>query len=174
MLLMYVLASLPFAYVFSFIPKTSIMGFTNFFILNVILCVIDAVLASFPVFTKNDTPSLGPTKIYTTINGIRSIFALVLPTVNLKHAISNIQLHDDTVCISISNSILGTTFSSNALWMSTSRPGVGLEFIFFWVQIIFWWVVLIIVENRLNIRRGCQRCCRNEDSTMSDQWDDSV
>jgi hypothetical protein len=174
MLLMYVLASLPFAYVFSFIPKTSIMGFTNFFILNIIICVIDAVANSFPVFTKNDTPSLGPTKTYTIVDNIRWIFAVLLPTINLKHAISNIQLHDSTICIAVSNAMLGTKLSVNEPWMSTSRPGVGAEFILFCVQIIFWWVILIIIENRLNIRRGCQRCCRNEDLTMSNQWDDSV
>jgi len=174
MFLMYVLASLPFAYVFSFIPKTSIMGFTNFFILNVIICVIDAVASSFPVFTQNSTPSAGPSKTYTIVDNIRWIFAVLLPTVNFKHALSNIQLHNNTQCIYLSNSLLGTTFSTNEPWMSTSRPGVGAEFILFCVQIIFWCLILTIIENRLSIRQAWQRCCAREDSLLTDQWDDSV
>lgn len=174
MALMYVLASLPFVYVFSFIPKTSIMGFTNFFILNIILCVIDAIMTSFPVFTKNDNPSAGPSKSYTTVNNVRWIFALILPTVNFKHALSNIQIHDNTQCVAISNAMLGTKLSTTEPWMSANRPGLGAEFILFCVQIIFWWIILIIIENGLSIRQCCQRCCGDEDTVLSDQWDDSV
>ena len=175
MFFMYVLASLPFVYVFSFISKSSIMGFTNFFILNIILCVIDAVLASFPVFTKNDSPSSGPSKSYTTVNNIRSIFALILPTVNLKHALYNIQLHGSAECIAISNAMLGTKYSTTEPWMSTKRPGLGVEFILFCVQTIFWLIVLMIIENRLKIRQAWQRCCGGDHHSIeSDQWDDSV
>lgn len=174
MFLMYILASLPFVYVFSFIPKTSIMGFTNFFILNAILCIIDAVINSFTVFTKNDTPSSGPTRTFTLVTNIRSLFAVLLPTINLKHAISNIQLHSNAQCIGISNAMIGTSLSTNASWMSKDRPGVGSEFIIFFVQMLFWWLVLAIIESRLRIRQAWQRCCSEEDPTSTDQWNDSV
>jgi hypothetical protein len=174
MFLMYVFASLPFVYVFSFIPKSAVMGFTNFFILNVILCVIDAVLASFPVFSSQDAKTSGPTQTYTVINIIRSIVAFFLPTVNLKHALANILLHDNTQCIRTSNAILGTSFSINEAWMSTNKPGVGTEFIFFCVQTLFWFVILIIIESRLRIEQAWRRCCRSKDSESTDQWDDSV
>ncbi|CAF1258424.1 unnamed protein product [Rotaria sp. Silwood1] len=178
MYLMYTLASLPFLYVFSFIPNSSIMGFTNFFIINIITCVIDAVVTSFTVFIKNDTPSAGPTKVYTIVNVIRSIFAVLLPTVNLKQALSNIQLHENTGCISVYNSLIGTKFSTNDSLMSTSRPGVGAQFIIFFVQIIFWWIILIVIESRRRIRQCCHGCCccGNDlaDSTLTDEWNDSL
>jgi hypothetical protein len=171
---MYVFASLPFVYVFSFIPKSAVMGFTNFFILNVILCVIDAVLASFPVFSNRSAQTSGPSQTYTGVNNIRSIFALVLPTVNLKHALANILLHDNPQCILTSNSMLGTSFSTNEAWMSTNKPGVGTEFIFFCVQTLFWFLVLIIIESRLRIKQAWRRCCGIKDSQSTGQWDDSV
>jgi dipeptide/tripeptide permease len=150
------------------------MGFVNFFILNVIICVIDAVMNSFTVFTKNDTPELGPSKSFTGVTNIRWIFAILLPTINFKHALSNIQLHSNTQCISISNAMVGTKLSENAPWMSKERPGVGTQFIIFFVQMLFWWLILTIIENRIRIRQAWQRCWIREDSTSTDQWDDSV
>ncbi|CAF1369748.1 unnamed protein product, partial [Rotaria sordida] len=174
MFLMYTLASLPFAYVFSFIPNSSIMGFTNFFIINIIICIIDSVTNSFTAFVKNDTPSAGPTKAYTIVSIIRSIFAIILPTVNLKQALSNIQLHETIECISIYNSLIGTKLSVNDSLMSINRPGVGAQFIIFFVQIIFWWVILTVIESRRRIRQCCC-CCGNDssDATSKDEWDDS-
>ncbi len=176
MYFMYVLASLPFAYVFSFISKTSIIAFTNFFILNVIVSVVDAVVASFPVFTQNNAASSGPSQTYIVVDGIRWIFGIILPTSNLKHALYNIEIHDNAQCLATSNAILGTNFSANEPWMSTNKPGLGAPFILFCVQIIFWWVILIIIENRLSIRQAWQRCRGRgeENSVLNDQWDDSV
>jgi hypothetical protein len=150
------------------------MGFTNFFILNVILCVIDAVLASFPVFSNRSAQTSGPSQTYTVVNIIRSIVAFFLPTVNLKHALANIILHDNGQCILTSNSMLGTSLSTNEPWMSTNRPGLGREFIFFCVQMLFWSVFLMIVESRLRIKQAWRRCCGYKDSQSTDQWNDSV
>ncbi|CAF1240137.1 unnamed protein product [Adineta steineri] len=173
MFFMYILASIPFVYVFSFIPKTSIMGFTNFFILNVIICIIDAVANSFTVFTKNDNPSAGPTKSFKTVTNLQWLFSILLPTINLKHAISNLLLHSNDVCITISNKMVGTKLATNASWMSKERPGVGAQFIIFIVQMLFWWFVLSIIESRLRIRQAWQRCFRKDDSVVTDQWTDS-
>ena len=171
---MYVLASLPFVYVFSFIPKSAVMGFTNFFILNVIISVIDAIAASFPVFSGNDNPSGGTSRTYSVVEAIRFIFGLLLPSVNLKHALANILIHNSPNCIRTSNSLIGTKFSENERWMSTSKPGIGTEFIIFWVQLIFWLVILTLIENRLRIRQARQRCCGGDDSEQVEQWDDRV
>ncbi len=65
------------------------MSFTNFLILNIIISVIDTIMP-FPIFIRNDTLSLGSSKSYTTVNNICWMFALLLPTGNLKHALSNI------------------------------------------------------------------------------------
>lgn len=180
MYLMYALASLPFAYVFSFIPSSSIIGFTNFFILNVIACVIDAVVSSTSIFIKNSSPSTGPSKAYSGVTIARSIFAILLPTVNLKQSLWNIELHETGECISMWNSIVGTSFASGGSFMSTKTPGVGAQFIIFFVQIIFWWVMLIVIENWNKIRRCCSYCCccccsdDSADPELINQWDDSV
>ena len=174
MLLMYVLASLPFVYVFSFIPDSAVMGFTNFFILNVVISVIDAVAGTFPIFSGNANPSDGPAKAYTVVEGIRLIFRLLLPTVNFKHTLANVLIHNNKNCIRVSNSILGTSFSENESWMSTKKPGIGEEFIIFCVQTVFWWVILILIENRLRIQQARQRCCGSENVEYNDRWDDRV
>jgi len=172
MLLMYVLASLPFAYVFSFISKSTIMAFTNFFILNVIISIVDAIIASFPVFSQNSNPSDGPTASYKGVSLIRTIFGILLPSVNLKHAIANLVLRDNSQCIRISNAILGTKFNINENYFAASRPGIGTEFILFVVQIIFWTIILMIIENKLRIKQCCS--CQSDDFDESDQWKDSV
>lgn len=170
---MYILASLPFVYVFSFIPKTSIMAFTNFFILNVILIIVDSVLATFPVFSQNDSPGDGPSGIYVASTNIRWIFAVLLPTVNFKQALGNIQLRGNPICIGVSNSFLGTEFKTDRAWMSVTRPGLGAQLIIFCVQIFFWCVVLILIENRLRLRR-CGRRDGTDKTVSADQWDDFV
>ena len=169
---MYVLASLPFVYVFSFISKSSIMAFTNFFILNIILSLFDTIIALFPIFSQNSNPSNGPSSSYNIIYIIRMIFAVLLPTVNFKHAVSNLILHENTQCIRISNAIVGTKFAINGPWFETNRPGIGTEFILFCVQTIFWTIVLIIIENRLRIKQFYSR--QRNDQNESDQWNDSV
>ena len=171
---MYVLASLPFVYVFSFIPKTSVMGFTNFFILNVIIIVVDAIATSFPIFTGNDNPSAGTSRTYNVVEAIHFILAILLPTVNLKHALGNILIHNSANCIRISNRMLGTKFSETESWMSTSKPGVGSQFIIFCVQTAFWWVILILIENRLRIRQARQRCCGCNKTKHNEHWNDRV
>lgn len=172
MLFMYVLASLPFAYVFSFLSKSTIMAFTNFFILNVIVSIIDAIISSFPVFSQNPNPENGPTSSYRTINVIRTIFAIGLPSVNLKHAIANLVLHDNAQCIRISNSILGTKFVVNENFLATSRPGVGTEFVLFIVQTIFWTIILIVIERRSRTTLCCSS--QDEDIDESNHWKDGV
>lgn len=149
------------------------MAFTNFFILNVIVTIVDAVIASFPVFNQNTNPSAGPTSSYKIVNVIRTIFAIGLPSVNLKHAITNLVLHDNGQCIKLSNAILGTKFVENENYFSTSRPGIGTEFILFVVQIIFWTIILIVIENRLRIKQCCS--CQNDDNEEeSNHWKDAV
>lgn len=170
MLFMYVLASLPFVYVFSFASKSSIMAFTNFFILNIIVCVVDAVIASVPVFMQNKTPENGPSKIFKIIEIIRTIFAVLLPSINCKHAISNILLRDDSTCIEIANAVQGTKLETNEKWLSKNRPGVGTELIIFCAQAIFWFIVLILIEKKIK----CSCSCDSYDDEQNTQWNDSV
>ena len=171
---MYVLASLPFVYVFSFIPESAVMGFTNFFILNVVISVIDAVAGTFPIFSGNTNPSAGPAPAYKVVEAIRLIFRLLLPAVNFKHTLANMLIHNNANCIRVFNGMLGTKFSENETWMSTQKPGIGEEFIIFCVQTLFWLVVLILIENRLTIRQARQRCCKSDHPEQNEQWDDRV
>lgn len=52
MFLMYSLASLPLIYVFAFIPKSELIGFIAFFIINTIGCFFDMVLDFIGVFSQ--------------------------------------------------------------------------------------------------------------------------
>lgn len=185
MYFMYALASLPFVYAYSFVPKSSVMGLAIFFIVNVTACVIDAVLNSFTIFIQNTSPSSGPLRSYYIITAIRTIIAIFLPTVNLKQALFNIQLHENTECISVSNSIIGTRFSPNESYMSLKRPGVGSQFIIFIGQFIFWWVIIAIIERwevTHHHRDGCCSCfsccdyfkTHTSESVECQNWDTSV
>jgi hypothetical protein len=153
------------------------MGFSNFFILNVIGCVVDAVINSFTVFTTNTSPQSGTSKIYSTVTFIRYIFAVLLPTINLKQALGNIELHENSACIAASNAILGTQFSTTGSLIATNKPGVGTQLIIFIVQIAFWWVMLVVVEHCSRVRKARQGCCCGRDSSnsmLSEQLDTSV
>ena len=176
--LMYTLASLPFMYLFSFIPRTSVIGFTNFFILNVIANIIDAVINSFTVFTRNETPSLGTSSTFKVVTTIRTILACLLPSVNLKHALSNSQLHENKECIGIFNTYIGTKLSVNSSWTAMGKSGVGAELLIFFFQILSCWAILIVVESRTKIRQAWQRCSSKDDAALaaerSRDWDDSV
>jgi hypothetical protein len=173
------LASLPFAYVFSFAPRTSIIGFTNFFIVNVIANVIDAVINSFTIFSRNEQASAGPSRTYTAVNNFRSILAALLPSVNLKHALSNSQLHENGECVAIFNTFIGTKLNVNEVWTSMSKPGVGTQMLLFCLQTLVWTLLLIVVENRRRRQLLWERIRgkRNDGSSLADQasqWNDSV
>jgi len=176
---LYVFASLPLAYAYSFRPRTSIIGLTNFFIINAIINVIDAVINSAAVFRRNDSSSTsGPSQLYRIVSLVRWIFAALLPSVNLKQAISNIQLHERKECIIIFNRYIGTSFSLNERWGSFNKPAIGTQMAIFIIQSIVWSIVLIIVESRPAIRQFCSNCCCSSDDRdviveKSAQWNDS-
>ena len=176
---LYTLASLPFAYVFSFRPRTSIIGFTNFFIVNVIANVIDAVINSFTIFTSDSSPADGPSNAYKVVTIIRWILAALLPSVNLKHALYNSQLHENRQCIAIFNAYIKTSFSLNEPWGSLNKPGIGGQILIFCLQAIFWTLVLVAIENRRRISQFWQRRRAGKDKdflviNQSLQWNDAV
>ena len=159
---------------FSFRPRTSIIGLTNFFILNVIANVIDSVINSFTIFQRNDSPQNGPNRVYGAVTNFRWILAGLLPSVNLKHALSNSQLHENQQCIRTFNALIGTKFPLNEPFASLTKPGVGGQILIFCIQMTFWTIVLIIIEKRA----GKQPCCGSQSSSYnaqaSAQWNDSV
>lgn len=182
LLFLYTLASLPFAYCFSFIPRTSIIGFTNFFIINVIANVVDAVINSFTVFSRGGSDDVRPSRAYTAVSFVRWILAILLPSVNLKQSLANSQLHENRQCVSIFNALVGTSFATDETWRSTSRPGVGAQILIFCLQCIFWIIVLILIENKLQVRRFfrkiCCCCCKKKSNAVSLEksvrWNDAV
>lgn len=174
---MYSLASLPFVYVFSFAVKRELIGVINFFLLNVLICFADMIL-SFLVTVVQEKGSSDQNRMATgaiAVNSIRWILSVLLPTVNLKHALSNIRLHSDRDCITSINSIMGTNYAYDESWMSIHEPGLGLQFLIFCVQIFIWWLILLFIESFTIIKQAWQRCrSKNEDITETFEYDDSV
>jgi hypothetical protein len=163
MMLMYCLASLPFAYVYSFSPKSELIGFIMFFIINVIACFLDMILSFISVFSQAQaTNATGITKTSSILNGLGWVVAVLFPSVNLKRALFNIRLKSNPDCVSSLNSLMFTSYSSTDSWMSVNNPGLGAQFIIFCAQMIFWWVMLVTIENKISINQGCRKCCKRD------------
>lgn len=204
MYIMYSLASLPLIYAFSFTPTTELLGFINFFLINVIACFLDMVLSFIAVYSQSQptgantaTTTNGVSKLTTTLNNIRWPISVLFPSINLKNALFNIRLRSNENCITALNSIMYTSYSYNEPWMSSREPSLGIPFIIFCIQMTIWWFILILIENRIYIKQTCGRCCgcsnrlqrtadSNNDENESNngnnksptpiphEWDDSV
>jgi len=178
MFLMYSLASLPLIYVFAFIPKSELIGFIAFFIINTIGCFFDMVLDFIGVFSQAQaTGATGPTSTTTALQNTDWILVIIFPSVNLKRSLFNIRLKSNPDCISALNSLFFTSYSTDEAWFSIESPGLGASFLIFWVQILFWWIILILIESGSLIRLKCNQCCkckRNQISSMSPSWADTV
>ncbi|CAF4618859.1 unnamed protein product [Rotaria sp. Silwood1] len=124
MFLMYSLASLPFIYTFSFGVKRELIGVINFFLLNVLICFADMILSFLATVAqeKGSSNQNGTTAGATAVTTIRWILSGLLPTVNLKHALSNIRLRSNRDCIKSFNSIMGTNYAFDEPWMSVYEP----------------------------------------------------
>ena len=192
MFLMYSLASLPLIYVYSFSPKSELIGFIGFFVINIIGCFFDMILDFIAVFSQAQaTGATSASKLTTTLNNLTWILVVLFPSVNLKRSLFNIRLKSNSECVSALNLLFFTDYSADESWMSLRSPGLGASFLIFWVQMIFWWIILILIENNNNIKLCCRRCCKRDrdleqpgdkkqwnyadskvPSTMRSEWDD--
>jgi hypothetical protein len=132
------------------------------------------VINSFTIFSRNETAYLGPSRIYTGVTIARWILAVLLPSVNLKHALFNSQLHENRECVIIFNRYIGTKFSDNELWSSLNKPGVGTQMLIFSLQSIFWLIFLILIENRRRIEQFWRQYREKYTSQSLSEWNDSV
>ena len=184
MIMMYSLASLPFIYVFAFAPKSELIGFITFFVINVIACFFDMILSFISVFSQvQSTSGSGQTKLSSVMSIISWILVVLFPSVNFKRALFNIRLKSSPDCISALNALLYTDYSSTEGWMTFRIPGLGASFIIFCAQMIFWWIILAVIENKRTINLCCQKCCKcNKDlmeiddhkpePSLKSDWDD--
>ncbi|CAF1000356.1 unnamed protein product [Rotaria sordida] len=148
MFVLYSLASLPYIYVYSFIPSTELIGFIIYFIVNVLICFLDVVLGFIGVFSGSQKLPDGSlvNRTGTIMTNIRWVLSVIFPTVNLKHALFNIRLRSSDSCIAAVNSVMGTNYSSSEPWMSLNEPGLGIQFLIFIGQMIFWWFIIVFIE----------------------------
>ena len=161
MILMYCLASLPFIYVFSFAPSSELIGFIMFFVINIIACFFDMILNFIAVFSQAQTTgATGATNLTTVLTNLTWVLAVLFPSVNFKHALFNIRLKTNSDCVSSLNSLLFTSYSADEAWMSTKTPGLGAAFLIFCAQLIFWSIILVLIENGTSIKLGCRKCCK--------------
>jgi len=158
---MFSLASLPLIYVYSFSPKSELIGFVAFFVVNLIGIFFDMILDFISVFSQAQAQNAtSSTKLSTIMVNLTWVAAVLFPSVNLKDALFNIRLKSNPGCISSLNSLFFTSYSTTGSWMSFSSPGLGASFVIFCGQIIFWWIILLLIENGTNIKLGCRRCCK--------------
>ncbi|CAF0732502.1 unnamed protein product [Adineta steineri] len=165
-IMMYSLASLPLIYVYSFSPKSELIGFINFFVINVVACFLDMVLAFMGLFSQSQsTNATHVSKLSSLVLNIRWAVAVLFPSVNFKRSLFNIRLRSNPDCVSAMNSIMFTNYSATEPWTSLREPGIGIEFVIFCVQILFWWIILAIIENKVNIKLACGQCCCSENES---------
>lgn len=190
MILMYCSASLPLMYVYSFNPKSALIGFINFFIINVIACFLDMVMAFMALFSQGQLTTVTRlTRLTTITNDIRWVISVIFPSVNFKRALFNIRLKSNSECTSALNSILLTNYTIDEPWPSLREPGLGLQILIFSLQTIVCWLLLILIEQRHSIKLRWRHWCgcdnqleetHNEKSldpkmgTLATSWNDSV
>ncbi|CAF4617859.1 unnamed protein product [Rotaria socialis] len=179
--LLYSLASLPFVYVYSFIPGTELIGFVIYFIVNVLVCFVDVVLGFIGVFSGSQTLPNGAkvNQTGTLMTNIRWILSALFPTVNLKHALFNIRLRSSDRCIGPVNSVMGTNYSLNESWLSLSEPGLGIQCLIFIGQSIFWWFIVMFIEEGWKICwKKMQYCFKRQQQQQqtarrkTNEWND--
>lgn len=159
---MYSLASLPLIYVYSFSPKSELIGFINFFVINVVACFLDMILAFLALFSQGQSQTstaIRVSRLTSITANIRLLVAILFPTVNFKRALFNIRLKSSQDCISAINSLMLTSYSYTERWLSLREPGIGLQLVFFCAQMIFWWIILTLIEKKRSIKLGCRQCC---------------
>ncbi|CAF2249794.1 unnamed protein product [Rotaria magnacalcarata] len=177
--LLYSLTSLPFVYVYSFIPGTELIGFVIYFIVNVLVCFVDVVLGFIGVFSGSKTLPNG-TKVNQTgtlMTNIRWILSALFPTVNLKHALFNIRLRSSDRCVGPVNSVMGTNYSLSESWLSLSEPGLGMQCLIFIGQSIFWWFIVMFIEEGWKIGwKKMQYCFKRQQQQSArrktNEWND--
>ena len=186
--MLYCLASLPLIYCYSFSPRSELLGFINFFVINIVACFFDMVLVFLALFSQSQSSSAGTrvTPLTRMTNLIRWIIAVLFPSVNLKRSLFNIRLHTTEDCILAVNGIMLTDYSITEPWLSLREPGIGIQAVIFCAQILFWWIVLILIESGGSIKLGCRRCCgcdsdlqQDDDGNEfgranADKWNDTV
>ncbi|CAF3110060.1 unnamed protein product [Rotaria socialis] len=179
--LLYSLASLPFVYVYSFIPGTELIGFVIYFIVNVLVCFVDVVLGFIGVFSGSQALPNGAkvNQTGTLMTNIRWILSALFPTVNLKHALFNIRLRSSDRCIGPVNSVMGTNYSLNESWLSLSEPGLGIQCLIFIGQSIFWWFIVMFIEEGWKICwKKMQYCFKRQQQQQqtarrkTNEWND--
>lgn len=170
MILMYSLASLPLIYVFSFAPKSELIGFISFFIINAVGCFFDMILDFISVFSQAQAVSAtSRTGLSLVMLNLSWVLKVLFPSVTFKSALFNIRLKTNAECVSALNSLFFTSYDGTGSWMAIDSPGLAIPFIIFCCQMIFWWVILILIENGTNIRLICRRCCKcDQDLQLED------
>ncbi|CAF1185322.1 unnamed protein product, partial [Didymodactylos carnosus] len=155
-------ASLPFVYIWSFFINNEIIGFINYVIINIVACFFDVVLNFVEVYT------IGQSVTSSVMTALRWILAVLFPTVNFKRSLYNIRIHDNNVCIDTINSILSSNLKKNEMWSSIKEPGIGLHILIFFIQMIVWWLLILLIENKQHIK--C--ICKQKRSALTDRFDD--
>lgn len=182
-------------YAYSFSPKSELIGFINFFVINLVACFLDMVLAFLALFSQGQSQStavIRVSRLTTVSSGIRLIVAILFPTVNFKRALFNMRLKSSQECISALNTLMLTSYSYTEPSMSLREPGIGLQLVIFCAQMVFWWFILILIEKGGSIKLRCRQCCgcnndleqvdganqwENEDGAVAAiprSWDDAV
>lgn len=148
-------------YVYSYVPKTQLIGFITFFIINLIACFFDAIFDFIAVYSQLQAETAtSATTTTRAMKGMKRSLAVFFPSVNFKQSLYNIRLQSSTECISTVNALMYTTYSASEGWMSVKDPGLGLYFIIFCIQTLLWWIILVLIENGTSIGLGCRRCCK--------------
>ena len=163
MCMMYCLASIPFIYTYSLIPMAGSVGLILFVIVNVLVCFLDMVLGFIVVFFQEQSSSIS-----TVMTNIRLVMSILFPTVNFKHALFSIHLRSSETCVSAVNSVMGTSYTSTEPWMSMKQPGLGVPFVIFLGLMIFYWLVIIAIE------QSTYQCPRKPSRIVATEWSDAV
>lgn len=180
MFLMYCISSIPLIYLYSFLPISELVGLIVFVVTNILICFLDMVLGFIVVFFQGQSSAGngGTNDIGSVMTSVRLVISIAFPTVNLKHSLFNIHLRSNDACVAAVSSVMKTSYSSSEPWMSMKAPGLGLPFLIFVCQTVFFWLMIVLLEGSIPAYFRKSFKGRRKDETLSTTpriiWTDSV
>lgn len=95
----------PWAYAWSFLFKSEIIGFVFIFLMLGLLTYLDTIITFIQIFIINGTGR--PNTASNILGTLRLVLAFLVPTVSIKRGIYDLKIHKNDYCINATNQYLG-------------------------------------------------------------------
>jgi ABC-type multidrug transport system ATPase subunit len=151
-------AWMTFAYFWSFFFSSDIICFVVVVIILGVLTFVDMIFAFLILLFQDGKSELqSSTRL---INALRNIMTLLFPNILVKRGIYNIKIRTNDYCITELNEIILTDYELNTPIFGFKQPGLGLLILFSIIQVVFGFILIVLMEKKFfsSVKAFC--CCR--------------